>query len=284
MIKIRYGYGLIGLMLSPLAFCAAPIENLLGQGAPAVQQYTDVSTHSTAGSSSPKQSRQMTLLNDVQALQDEVRTLRGTLEMQQHSIKLMQQQQIMLYQELNGRLTQLEGGGKSPPVKAIAVNATDAGQATSSQVMTPNTIGVRVNKPVAVGSVADQEAGKAYQASYQYVLNKQYSEAVQSFQQFLVDHPHTRYEPNVHYWLGQLYLIQGDAALANSQFNAVVTQYPSDPKASEALYKLGYIASLNKDYANAKLIFRQVRERYPDTPASKLATAKLTELAKSGNL
>ena len=55
------------------------------------------------------------LIDKIQSLQQEVQELRGQLEVQAHDLKLLQQQQVAFYKDLDARLG--SGSAQSQPKK-----------------------------------------------------------------------------------------------------------------------------------------------------------------------
>ena len=70
---------------------------------------------STGGASggAPVSGNMFSVVQDVEALQDDVRQLRGQVEELKHKLKQNEQGQRELYKNLDSRLSALEGGGSS---------------------------------------------------------------------------------------------------------------------------------------------------------------------------
>jgi tol-pal system protein YbgF len=65
--------------------------------------------------------------------------------------------------------------------------------------------------------------------------------AVLAFKRHVIDYPNSPYIANAYYWLGEIYLLQGQDELARKAFALVVEQYPAHGKAPDANFKLGKI-------------------------------------------
>ena len=74
--------------------------------------------------------------------------------------------------------------------------------------------------------------------------------AVIAFRQHLSNYPTSPYRPNATYWLGEIFLLQGELHTAGLWFESTYTNYPTHSKAMFARYKLGII--LHKLNENAK--------------------------------
>lgn len=124
-----------------------------------------------------------------------------------------------------------------------------------------------------------------YENAYNLVLNKRYSEAVPALQAFLTQYPQGQYAPNGHYWLGEVYSIQGrankNAELLNKasvEFMAITTQFPNHQKAMDALLKLGILESDKGNPEAARQYLTHVKERYPGTSVARIASTHLQRL------
>jgi tol-pal system protein YbgF len=65
--------------------------------------------------------------------------------------------------------------------------------------------------------------------------------AALAFKQHIVDFPASPYAANAHYWLGEIYLLQGQDEAARQSFTAVVEEHATHGKAMDASFKLGKI-------------------------------------------
>lgn len=119
-----------------------------------------------------------------------------------------------------------------------------------------------------------------YKAAVGLVLEKkQYIQAIQLFQDFIKKYPKSHYQPNAHYWLGQLYYNQGNKNNASYYFALVVKNYPQSSKASDALLKIGIIMQETNQIDKAKIIYRQIGKLYPNSDSSKQAQKRLLHLS-----
>lgn len=124
-----------------------------------------------------------------------------------------------------------------------------------------------------------------YENAYNFVLNKRYPEAVTALEEFLTQYPKGQYAPNAHYWLGEVYSLQGradkNAELLNKasiEFTAITTQFPNHQKAMDALLKLGIIESDRGNTEAARQYLTRVKERYPGTSVARIASTHLQRL------
>ncbi|MGX8747486.1 tol-pal system protein YbgF [Legionella pneumophila] len=220
------------------------------------------------------------LIDKIQQLQKEIQELRGQLEVQAHDLKLLQQQQVAFYKDLDSRLSNSSTSAKTvqndKPATDISLgsNSPETLKVASPQIKT----GSSNSKPqpvVAVSRANPADEQISYLAAYELVKNKRYDEAIKSMQIFVQKYPRGGYTANAEYWLGELYLVKKDYSKAIEHFEIVLQQYPSSSKAAASLLKSGYAYAEKGDKQEAKKRFQQVVKTYPDTPTAQLASSKL---------
>lgn len=199
------------------------------------------------------------LAQQLDALQAEIRTLRGRAEEQQHSNDTLRKQQRDLYADLDRRLAALEGGSREAA-------ATAAGGSTLR------------GAPVAAGAAAGSEQA-AYGRAFEALKASDYTAAVNSFRRFLGEYPGSDLAPNAAYWLGEAWYVTRDYANAADAFERVVRDWPASQKAPDALLKLGYAQAELGRTAAARATLGDVITRFPDTDAARLARERLHRLS-----
>ncbi|MFK7828145.1 MAG: tol-pal system protein YbgF [Congregibacter sp.] len=201
------------------------------------------------------------LFNQVQQLQQEVMRLNGLVEQQAYELRLLKEQSLERYVDLDSRLASggagaaqlADGSGGSP--------TTDPG------------IGSGANTPAR--SVAEQPGeSDAYGAAYALVRGQEFDRAVDAFVKFLQAYPDGRYAPNAHYWMGELYLVIDpvDAEAARQSFMLLLNQYPNHSKIPDALYKLGRVHFIKGNNRRAREYLSRVMGEYPKSSAARLAS------------
>ena len=207
------------------------------------------------------------LLDKIQGLQQEIQELRGQLEVQAHTLKLLQEQQLSFYKDLDARL-------RDTPEKGIATNpaATDLSIGTpqpSAPVIAPVVTAERSNP-------ADEQI--SYLAAYEFVKNKRFDEGLNAMQTFVTRYPHGGYTANAEYWLGELYMIKANYPEAIAHFNVVLQTFPTSSKSAASLLKVGYALAASGKTAEARVKLQEVVKNYPDTDTARLANTKLLVL------
>ncbi|MCV6609809.1 MAG: tol-pal system protein YbgF [Amphritea sp.] len=192
----------------------------------------------------------------LEQLQDEVRSLRGLVEQQQHQIRQMEQQQRDRYRDLDRRIAQ--AGSRVPATGvAPASSSADSGEVTSTA-------------PSTSGSVAINDI-QAYQDAIALVRKKAYTEAFEAFSSFIELYPESVRLPNAYYWLGEVNLAEQKLEPARAAFEHVLENYPDNRKVADSTYKLGVIHHQLGNQDKAKELFQQTVSRFPDSSAAKFA-------------
>lgn len=191
------------------------------------------------------------LLWQIEQLQQEVSSLRGTIEQQDYQIKQLQEESQQRYLDLDQRLSQLTLQSKPAPQGAVSADVK--------------------SKPVVVNS---EQAEESYQAAMRLVREKSYPEASAAFDQFIAQYPKHELMGNALYWSGEVWLVQGELDKALAQFERVVKYYPDHAKAADASYKAGVTLHRQNKNAEAKVWFNRVIKNYSGKADSTVNLAK----------
>jgi len=210
------------------------------------------------------------LFLQIQRLQEEVMRLNGKVEEQAHELRVLKEQSLQRYMDLDERLSSgaaaaaaggaASSGGAPVPAATAAAGGTAAGAAGSTQ-----------------GGGAEQPGERsAYDAAYALVAGRRFDEAVPAFQQFLRDYPGGRYAANAHYWLGELYLViePPDLEASRQSFALLISEYPENPKTPDALYKLGKVQFMKGNREKAREYLDLVISQYSSTNSAVVKLAR----------
>lgn len=197
------------------------------------------------------------LLQQLEALQTEVRQLRNTVEVQGHELEQLKSRQRTLYDDLDKRLRDAE---KQRP----ATPAPTAGEAVPAAPRTTTT--------------AQQQE---YDAAFALMKQGLYEKAIKAFRAFLARHPQSGLADNAQLWVAEGNYVLRNYKLALEEFNKVLN-YPQSSKAPDALLKIGYVHYELGAYDKARKALTEVQERYPSTSVAKLAVARLDKMKKEG--
>lgn len=187
----------------------------------------------------------------IDALETQMRQMRGEMEELQNTNDTLRKQQRDLYADLDRRLTALQAGAKSTG------GSGDGGAGGGA----------------AAGDAGGDQA--AYTRAFDALKSTDYAGAITRFRDFLRTYPQSQLAGNAQYWLGEAYYVTHDYDNAALAFRAVGEQYPQSPKVADALVKLGLTLIDQKKLVEARLTLKQVVQRFPGTDAAKLASTRL---------
>ena len=197
----------------------------------------------------------------IQVLQQDLKDLRGTMEEQSYLIKRLERSQKEQYLDLDNRLVQL-GGAELESSAAQTEDKESSEEVTTLLNEVPE---------------FDNER-EAYQYAFDLMRNRQYQESLAGFEEIIVAFPNGQYTPNAFYWIGELYLAQGDNEKSRQSFIQVISLYPDHQKVPDAMYKLGVVYFALGDNQSALRYLGQVQQEYPNSSAAGLAARYSVEI------
>ena len=197
----------------------------------------------------------------IQVLQQDLKDLRGTIEEQSYLIKRLERSQKEQYLDLDNRLVQLGGAD----LESRAAQTED--KESSEEVTT------------LLNEVPEfDNEREAYQYAFDLMRNRQYQESLAGFEEIIVAFPNGQYTPNAFYWIGELYLAQGDNEKSRQSLIQVISLYPDHQKVPDAMYKLGVVYFALGDNQSALRYLGQVQQEYPNSSAAGLAARYSVEI------
>jgi len=220
------------------------------------------------------------LLSQVNQLQSQIQDLRGEIEIQKHTIKVLQDQVRSQYQDLDHRLA---AQANSTPIKTASTKSAnnkpaDTDDNDNLDLVTKNSNDKQpTNQTSAVVARTDAKDNdqKTYQAAIDLLKTKKYTQAITAFQKYIKQYPAGQQTNNARFWLGQLYLLQGQPNQALDQFRVVIKKDPNNKKTPDILLQVGLAYYAKGDMTRAQAAFKRVVQKYPNTTAAKLAQTRL---------
>lgn len=203
----------------------------------------------------------------IEQLQQEVRSLRGLVEEQQHLLNRLQKDGKSRYKDLDDRLLSLtKQVNTNKPAPQVVVPATSI-ETNLAQVNTD--VPATTQKTVTKEPTAEQR--KAYQDAYAFIKEKKFDEAIDGLHQFLEKYPEGELAGNAYYWLGEVYLVLPKLEQARQSFSIVAKTFPNHRKVADALFKLGVTYDRMQDPEQSERYLNQVQVEFPESTAAKLA-------------
>ena len=257
-----------------------------GVSAPAQVTTSTIATNDVGGTGADTQSRLL-------QLEDQVRSLTGQLQDMQHRLDTTNQQLQQLQQNMDLRLTKLEGGSAANQTGGTE-SAPAAGPTSTSPASSSGTLGTLPASAAASSAAASSGAAATASVSlpegtpevqYEYArgLLKQgrYGEARTAFEEFLKVHPNEPLSGNAQYWLGETYYAQGQYKNAADAFLNGYTTYKSSQKAPDSLLKLGMTMIVLGQKDAACSVFGELGNKFPNASPAIVARAQ-RERQKAG--
>ena len=202
------------------------------------------------------------LLNQLDALQQELSRVKGQLEVVEHNLELAQQRQKDLYADTDNRLRKLEGAAANPTQAPTASNeANPPAQQVSD-----------------AAAETDNAETKAYDAAQVLLKEAKYKEAFDAFDKFIQNYSSSKQVPNAQYGLGyaQFSLKNYKAAIATQQ--KLITQFPDSSKVPDAKFNIANCQIQLSDIDSAKKTLRELIAQYPSSELVPNAKRRLTIL------
>jgi tol-pal system protein YbgF len=192
----------------------------------------------------------------IDALQAELRAMRGEVEVLQNQSEGGKNQTRSLYGDLEKRIAALEtlggvGGSGMPGSVAPPVGAAPAGGGEQA----------------------------SYDAAFNALKGSDYPRAIAGFRNFVSTYPASPLASNAQYWLGEAYYVNREFPNAVTAFQRVITDWPDSRKAPDALVKVGFTQAALGKTAEARDTLENVQKRYPGTEAAALAADRLKRMS-----
>ena len=224
-----------------------------------------------------------TLLMRIDQLQQEVQSLTGAVEEQNHAVKTMQQRQRDLYVDMDRRLRRIEVTGIQPvatastPTPAVPTVSGDGTAAVDPSAQTQ-----AATPAIAAIAIDPAEERKAYQQAFNMLKEGRYPMAIEAFQSFVAAYPEGNYADNAQYWLGEARYVSRDFTGAISEFHKVLEQHPDSSKMPDAMLKIGYARYELGEWELSKAVLNDVVQRYPNSTAARLSQKRLQRIKREG--
>jgi tol-pal system protein YbgF len=245
------------------------------------------------------------LLNRIDRLEDEMRRLRGDLELYRHQ-----------HQNLARRVQALEkSGGGAAAEEAPAAEEPTSEPATESETIplqpappipppataTPPPLNLppgAASQPSArvipsaptpapatqptpgqsLGTPLTPEEQSAYKTAIDTLREGRYEEATNQLQGFLARYPSSPLAGDAQYWLGESYYVLREFERARQAFLSLGIDHPDNKHLADAMLRLAYIYDDSGDKTKAREVLQKLMETYPDSRAAGLARQRLQTL------
>jgi len=211
------------------------------------------------------------LLVRIDNIQVELQSMRGDIEVINHSIDEIKRRQRDLYIDVDRRLVQLERAGKGS-----SVSSDGAGKITTQSNAIMAALGSKSTSGTSTESTAEEQ--KQYQQAFNLLRELRYDKSIKAFNKFIETYPKGRYAHIAQYWVGEANYAQRNFKQAIEAYQSLISNYPKSPKVAESLLKIGYSYYELNEITKAKSNLNKLVKLYPDTTEASQAKNKLQKI------
>lgn len=197
---------------------------------------------------------QWELYQQIEQMQQELARMRGTIEEQAVAIERLKRQQKQQYNDMDQRLTKLQGG-------SVQTAATEESEDADADQTNDQNLSVK----------------QMYNKAIVLMREQKHQQSIDMLKRVQKKQPDSAYAPNVEYWLGDLYMALSppNYDAAKQHFVTLLTKHKTHPKAADGMYKLGAVFNAKGEKQKALVTLKKVLVDHPKTSASKLAVKLL---------
>jgi tol-pal system protein YbgF len=210
------------------------------------------------------------LANQMQVMREELRTIRGQLEVLTNNLDAAAKRQRDMYVDLDTRLRRFEQGG--PPAAGAPPGAPPppgAGAETRPPPAAP---------AAAVTGAAAADEQRVYEAAQQQRRVGNYQGAIAGFQGFVQQFGRSTLAHRAQYWIGDSYYNLRDFKNAIAAQQKLLATYPDSASVPDAMLNMASSYIELGDTAAAKKTMDTLVTRYPSSEAAEKAKRRLAAL------
>ncbi|MDP1952418.1 MAG: tol-pal system protein YbgF [Betaproteobacteria bacterium] len=204
----------------------------------------------------------LALAAEIEKLREEMRSLRGQIEILGNNIDGVTKRQRDMYVDLDQRLRRFE-----QPVAAIAPAAGAAAPAAAAETA----------KTASAATVSVDENETYERAQGQRRIGN-YQGAITAFQGFVAKYPKSTLAPRAQYWIGDSYFNLRDFKNAIASQQKLLASYPESASVPDALLNMASSQLEAGDTAAARKTMDGLIARYPASDAAEKARRRVANL------
>lgn len=199
------------------------------------------------------------LVSEIERLREEIRGLRGQVEVLGNSIEGISKRQRDMYVDLDLRLRRFEQPGAAMAAPGGTPGTEDAARAASAA-------------PVGV------DENEAYERAQGQRRIGNYKGAIAAFQEFIAKYPKSTLAPRAQYWIGDSYFNLRDFKNAIASQQKLVATYPGSSSVPDALLNMASSQLESGEAPVARKTMDGLIARYPTSEAAEKARRRLANL------
>ncbi len=207
------------------------------------------------------------LQTQIEALKQDIASLRGEREQLLREITLLQRAQKDTnveieerFQKINGQLAKQEAAPPSP-VKEEAPKSSK--------------VNVQVD---GFEFLADPDEKRDFEAAFVLFRKGDFAAAAKEFAQFVRVYSASGYKPSALYWLGSAKFARRDFNEAIAQLKGLANDFPNHARTPEAMLTIGNAQLEIKQAKEARKTFNELLKLYPTTEAAAAAKDRLAQI------
>lgn len=251
------------------------------------------------------------LLQRVNELEQELRTLRGDNETLQNELEIIRKSQEDTFQRVDERIEKLQNKNsditdKTTPAPDKVLDNADVAALKAKETLTDTANKATKTDPdgfysygtdksddknpptdkavtASKAPLPESDERSVYDNAFKTLLQDP-KEAVPEFRAFLKDYPKSPLAPSAQYWVGEALYAEKDFKGAIEEFLVVLKEHKGSDKAPDAALKLGYSFYELKDWEKARKTLQDVISFFPDNAETrKMAQERLDKMKTEGH-
>lgn len=203
----------------------------------------------------------LALAAEIEKLREEVRVLRGQVEILGNNIDGVAKRQRDMYVDLDQRLRRFEQPGAAAP-------------AAAAPGVPPAAVAATTAKPVVAGPALAEE-NEAYERAQGLRRVGNYPGAISGFEEFLKRYPKSALAHRAQYWIGDSYFNMREFKSAIASQQKLAATYPDSPSMPDALLNMASALFESGDAAAARKTMDGLIARYPASEAAEKARRRI---------
>jgi len=217
------------------------------------------------------------LSNQMQIMRDDLRSVRGQLEVLSNTVEANAKRQRDMYVDLDTRMRRLEQAAQPAPANAPpapgAAAPTDGGASPSAPATAPSQAASASN-----GSPTTPEEARVYEAAQTHRRTGNYPAAITAFQGFIAQFPRSSLAPRAQYWIGDSYYNLRNFKDAIGAQQKLISSYPDSPSVPDAMLNIASSQIELGQTAAARKTMDGLVARFPASEAAEKAKRRLASL------
>ena len=191
------------------------------------------------------------LQGQIDALNTELRKLRGQNEEVAHGLQEAEKREKDFYVDLDTRLRHFESADAAPAIAPTAA-VTDAAVTDAAAPVDDN----------------PATENRAIEKAYGLLKAGNFAEAAKAFDAFLQKYPDSVHDENASYWLGNTQFELKDYKTALATYRGLLKARPGTPRAPDVLFGIASCQQELKAVTSARATLKQLVAKYPDSTAA----------------